>query len=1126
MASPPPPVGVQEAARCSTQAWQDALTSLFAHSKDRFPDVVWELQSDGDHQSDEPELVWGHKAIVYARAPPSFQARYFQFRPAPAASPSPYSPSATPAPAQSSLSLSLTLDLPRNSRSPSPFGLAPSPAPSTLNGGNLRIPLAVNSVLFSNELEYLYTGKGLGEAFEFLFDTSDSRELVDAEDAEENRLDKLRKDLVFMWRSRLYSDVRIQLSGTFSSSNHEPATAIFSSHKFILMSRSPYFYTQFISWGTPTNLGELATVTLPSPPFTPASLHFTLGYIYTGTLVFSHRTYDLDTAFAIMKSATYLQLDCLYDEVQSRIVQEMLHGLFHAFLEFTEYERITGGKWGTGGCRCRQCARRIPRVLEFAIAEDVKNSHLERGARRALVGIFGEGWCTSEFATLPQKTRDNVLKGLAKRTTPLNVFPLLFSANHALRKLDAVIDAWADISRDMVNSARKAIDDCLVSHVEECFEQPDWLEIMDADGVHFEDGERVGWVMDALKRGLNEKYAGMVYQTLISSILLRTQEGDVDSPMLSKTSQVRVQVDETRADVLRWMRKRWMGIRQEGGFDGLETWTLSEISHDIDIPVEDMQNPNATGRPVKNGRPSLVKTDDQSDTVSMHSLRASVLNRSTGPKRDVASSSASVRSARSAVSRRPHAPATPRAHGNDGRPDSKLTPDRVSLVSVGSTASTLTEKRVSKKTPSSRATDTNGTTPRTTPSRMSTASTSTRTKSLTPSLHSRPSNVSTRSGAASDANGSALPSLRIPSNPRPASALSSATSESSTFRTAPSPSSNLQTPTTSAARARRQSTASSVSTASARTVGTAGKSPMRTRISSTYSTASTATTSSAVTSKSSVSRLSTKEPIKPNPNATIKASPNRASTAARTPASKVVIKKQRSPPVPTTDSIFGEKGKAKETARDDGPAADTETPDQIAAHSRTSTETITASTPRTPMDQTASLSEEAVSNLPRGACLDIGIPCIISSKRKRFRAFARYIGEVEGEVGPWVGVEVPIGDGWAGDPTDGRQWNDGTWGGVRYFDIGNAGSEWEFGDDHRAPRRRRVDWINGSSAVDLKGSINLKRDANHLTVGTMRSKRLRSASPAPSDLSNQESRGLFVRPQQVLYVVDAVGEDL
>ena len=39
-------------------------------------------------------------------------------------------------------------------------------------------------------------------------------------------------------------------------------------------------------------------------------------------------------------------------------------------------------KWGTGGCRCRQC---VPCVLEFAIADDVDNRQLEHGARRALV---------------------------------------------------------------------------------------------------------------------------------------------------------------------------------------------------------------------------------------------------------------------------------------------------------------------------------------------------------------------------------------------------------------------------------------------------------------------------------------------------------------------------------------------------------------------------------------------------------------------------------------------------------------------------------------------------------------------------------------------------------------------
>jgi len=154
---------------------------------------------------------------------------------------------------------------------------------------------------------------------------------------------------------------------------------------------------------------------------------------------------------------------------------------------------------------------------------------------------------------------------------------------------------------------------------------------------------------------------------------------------------------------------------------------------------------------------------------------------------------------------------------------------------------------------------------------------------------------------------------------------------------------------------------------------------------------------------------------------------------------------------------------------------------------------------------------------PRGATLDIVIPCIISSKRKRFRAYARYIGEVAGELGPWVGVEVPVGESWVGDKLGDRQWNDGTWGGVRYFDIGASGSDWDDADNDRAIRRRKLDIMNGS----VKG---LKREGDQLSVD--RTKRKRSASPAISDISNSESRGLFVRPQQVLYVVDAVGSDL
>lgn len=122
-------------------------------------------------------------------------------------------------------------------------------------------------------------------------------------------------------------------------------------------------------------------------------------------------------------------------------------------------------------------------------------------------------------------------------------------------------------------------------------------------------------------------------------------------------------------------------------------------------------------------------------------------------------------------------------------------------------------------------------------------------------------------------------------------------------------------------------------------------------------------------------------------------------------------------------------------------------------------------------------------------------------------------------MGPWVGVEVPMNDTWPGEKLDGRQWNDGSWGGIRYFDIGGSQSEWEYGEE-KVQRRRRMDWVN--SLRDPKTS--LKREGDQLSID--RAKRLRSASPAVSDMSTSESRGLFVRPQQVLYVVDAVGSDL
>src|ERR1700735_1477873 len=125
-----------------------------------------------------------------------------------------------------------------------------------------------------------------------------------------------------------------------------------------------------------------------------------------------------------------------------------------------------------------------------------------------------------------------------------------------MEKLNAVIDTWADTSRKMVLSARKLINDMLCVRAEECFEMGEWVEILESDGGWFEDGKKVGWVMDSVRRGLSERGGGIVYQVcfllpiilavplmalqVISSILLRPHTTDMDATMLSSTSTIHV----------------------------------------------------------------------------------------------------------------------------------------------------------------------------------------------------------------------------------------------------------------------------------------------------------------------------------------------------------------------------------------------------------------------------------------------------------------------------------------------------------------------------------------------------------------------------------------------------------
>ncbi|KAJ7060816.1 hypothetical protein C8F01DRAFT_1220056 [Mycena amicta] len=1226
-------LSLQEATRNSTAAWQRDLAALFRHAKERFPDVVWELTSD------DGEEVWGHKAIVYARAPPSFQSRYFSFRPQENANRS--SPLAASA---------VSLDIVRGSRSPSPWRTA-SPAPSTV-GGVTRLKTAINPTLFSNELEYLYTGQGFGEAFEFLFDEQ-AGEVAGGPEAEDLRIDKLRKDLVFMWRSRLYSDVRIALminnppTPTDDDEAHDRQMPVFSSHRFILTSRCQYFHTALVSWPSkPSPSLDPPTLSLPSPPFTPASLHFTLGFIYTGTLVFSHRTYDLTTALALLLSANYLSLPTLHTEVQARIVSEMAHGLFHAALPFAAYEALTGGAWRAGGCTCRKCAARVPRILEFAIRPDVQDPVLERGSRRALVGLFGPGWCTPEFAALPPKLHAAALKGLAKRTTPANALAILWAAEAARARLAPLVDAWADLVRPLIDAGRAQTDKVMAEQTADVFAEADWSAIVKADGVRFEDGERVEWAMRSIVRGVAESNAGRVYQALVNIILLPHPEPNnedtsfPEQPLLSQTSHVRVQVEQTRMEVLGWIKRGGRGradrVAREGGLDGVEGWAIREIADYIEIPIDDLLAVIPSSASGQHGRqPTSVSAatrkstallsaagkDADAHSLSIHtqqsSMRVSVLSRGIPTPRGARS----VRregAAENNVEEEEDVAEEKDADNEDGagggdRPDSKLTPElgtgillraldreargkgrasgsappsptvaaRRPPVPTRAVPSSPNGNGKSSPTPSGSGTGTGATTPKYARSTVSV--------NISPAAPVRPrSSASTRTGTTATQRPGSAASTRTTSTARTtrgvgvgvglrpppvhtssgrvsraststsASASSSVSSIASVSRHANNRTSNSPARPVSTARSRTTSVASD---ASVRTAGgtlttrppvpslnnkRGGTPSIRSVASSTTSTLDKDTAASAarkaaaqkartakvkepekVITPSEKEKETTKDRPKPKSNAEKETAKDRPKSNAEeekekehrkteTSASTLRVKRRGSGDTVATIT--------KDLPAIVAPKAASSSSSSSATKSQSTTKTKTV--PQRPVPAPGTL-KDLPSTSPRGAMLEIGIPCIISTKRKRFKAFARYIGEVEGEAGPWVGVEVPAST--ADAMPDSRQWHDGSWAGIRYFEISannESEADYGYGDDGRERmnvRRRRLEASAGESMFGgtIKG---VKRQGDSQLAGS-RVKRIRSASPAVSDAGG-EARGLFVRPSAVLYVVDAVGADL
>ncbi|KAH7312143.1 hypothetical protein B0J17DRAFT_634215 [Rhizoctonia solani] len=218
----------------------------------------------------------------------SFQTKYLGPQTMPGM-PDPYS-------MQDSSSLLLPISNPPQSDSSYLFGASQHTHSSislpTTGGTLLQIPVIINPTLFRTGLKHFYVGRGVELALELLSDVSTKANLAANSEpmVAVEQYEKLQKDMIYMWMTPLHSNIQD------------------------ICSKNPL------------------SLDLPTPPFTSASLYFTLGFIYTGTLAFFNCTWDLETAFNIMQCAKYLGLDTLKIEMEDAQGVVLEHGAGHALV--------------------------------------------------------------------------------------------------------------------------------------------------------------------------------------------------------------------------------------------------------------------------------------------------------------------------------------------------------------------------------------------------------------------------------------------------------------------------------------------------------------------------------------------------------------------------------------------------------------------------------------------------------------------------------------------------------------------------------------------------------------------------------------------------------------------------
>ncbi|GAA6062826.1 hypothetical protein JCM10212_002464 [Sporobolomyces blumeae] len=561
-----------DAARArSEEEWLADLAQLRTDAKARFGDVAWVAEGS-------ERVVYAHKCIVYARATGNWQQRFMGV-------PHSLSDSSMSLYGQSTLSIRTWTPQAASRRdSAASHGCSPAPSESSRSSSASSIrPIVLGSTdldVFETSLEYFYTAGKEAEAFAVVLEGFN--EGGGAAQEELSGTAKLRNDLHFCWRSKLYADVDLVLEspdGTLSTP--------FAAHRAILASRCPYFRSLLLGDFSDSRLDRF---TLPSPPFSPPSLIFILGYIYTGTLDFSNRTFNLETVFETWRCAAFLSMSTLQDQLEARITT-------------------------------MSTPQRAPRIYQFACAPDVNSRHLSELSLTLIVDHFDDMWATPYIGTLDYEPQMELVSKVRDAIVPSTVAKISRQDRKIRKKMELERAGWARNVEAMLVAIEKQLVVVIANRLPEIVVSPSFISLV--DGVGFS-SDVLEWILLQVfdQEEMKERNAPAAYQALVGSVLLR-EEGIM--------ADARMHVEDCRAGLLKYIKGRWASIRDTGAFDQLEAWCLKELADEIEVPTKDLLAGDRTLPQTRRSPPKRLLEKPQSEAVPRHSTNVGPPTRVTRP---------------------------------------------------------------------------------------------------------------------------------------------------------------------------------------------------------------------------------------------------------------------------------------------------------------------------------------------------------------------------------------------------------------------------------------------------------------------------------------------------------------